>query len=133
MLDRGRAGGVAEPTLKARFDHMPSVTTDRHCGAGSSAIAVDPFGEIYPCVQYRRSIGNLHERSIVDIWRNSPALTEIREITKQVKLKVDREGIIGHCPGAAHTATGDPLAIHAASRVRTRLMRELRREEPVRS
>lgn len=132
MLDRSQKSKPTA-TLKARFDNMPPVSTDHHCGAGSSAIAVNPFGEVYPCVQYRRSIGNLHQQSIVDIWRGSPALEEIREITKQVKSKVDREGIIGHCPGAAHTATGDPLAIHPASRVRTRLMGEIREEEPVRS
>lgn len=133
MLDRSRAAGRSGTTLEAHFDHMKPVDTDHHCGAGSSAIAVNPFGEVYPCVQFRRSIGNLQEQSIVDIWRDSPVLAEIRDITKQVKLTVDGEGIVRHCPGAAHAAAGDPLAIHPASRARTRLMREIREEESVRS
>jgi len=132
MLDRSRKN-EAIASLKARFDQMTPVSTDHHCGAGSSAIAIDPFGEVYPCVQFRRSAGNLHDQSIIDIWRGSPLLEETREITRQVKLKVDQEGVIGHCPGAAHTATGDPLAIHPASRARTRLMRQLRDEKAIRS
>ena len=35
--------------------------TDKHCGAGSNTIAIDPFGAVLPCVQWRVAAGNLHE------------------------------------------------------------------------
>src|SRR4029078_9336265 len=39
---------------------LPAPPTSKHCGAGSSGIAIDPFGNIYPCVQWRKAVGNLH-------------------------------------------------------------------------
>ena len=43
--------------------------TELHCGAGTSGLAIDPFGNVYPCVQWRRAIGNLHERSLLELWQ----------------------------------------------------------------
>ena len=47
------------------------VAGSKHCGAGSATVTVDPFGNVYPCVQWRRRVGNLHEQSIQTTWRQS--------------------------------------------------------------
>ena len=32
-------------------------------------IAIDPYGNVYPCVQWRRPVGNLHRQRIGEIWQ----------------------------------------------------------------
>jgi pyrroloquinoline quinone biosynthesis protein E len=107
--------------------------TDKHCGAGSNSIAVDPYGRVLPCVQWRVPVGNLHEQRVTEIWAASGALDEIRETTKAARRKLEGFGDAGlvsnFCPGAAHTYSGDPLAIYppaeqrmaASGRARVRL------------
>ena len=90
--------------------------TDKHCGAGSNNIAVDPYGRVLPCVQWRVPVGNLHEQRITEIWRQSAGLDEVRATTKAVRRDLARFGDAEHaarfCPGAAHTYHGDPLAMY---------------------
>lgn len=92
--------------------------TDKHCGAGSNTIAVDPYGRVLPCVQWRVPVGNLHERRIGEIWAASPVLEDVRQTTKTVRQKLDALGDAGvlsnFCPGAAHTHGGDPFGIYPA-------------------
>ena len=107
--------------------------TDKHCGAGSNNIAIDPFGRVLPCVQWRVPVGNLHEQRITEIWLESRMLQEVRDTTKTVRRKLEGLGdagpISGFCPGAAHTYSGDPRALYppveermaASGRARLRL------------
>ncbi|MFW2390704.1 MAG: SPASM domain-containing protein, partial [Polyangiales bacterium] len=90
--------------------------TDKHCGAGSNTIAIDPYGRVLPCVQWRVPVGNLHERRITEIWARSGKLQEVRETTRAARRMLEELGDGGvtsnFCPGAAHTYAGDPLAIY---------------------
>lgn len=107
--------------------------TDKHCGAGSNSIAVDPYGRVLPCVQWRVPVGDLHEQRIADIWAGSIELEGIRETTKAVRRNLEGMGEAGlvsnFCPGAAHTYSGDALAVYppaerrmaATGRARVRL------------
>ena len=107
--------------------------TDKHCGAGSNTIAIDPFGAVLPCVQWRVAAGNLHEARVTEIWANSGMLREVRETTRAARRKLEGLGDAGlvanFCPGAAHTYSGDPLSMYppaeqrmaAAGRARVRL------------
>ena len=105
---RGEPMEAAPPT-------PDSYTPRKNCGAGSSTIAIDPYGSVFPCVQWRRSIGNLHERSIKAIWAGSEDLEEIRRLTTEAKNKKDQLGRLGSrldfCPGLSEMKTGDPLEI----------------------
>lgn len=89
--------------------------TKKNCGAGASTVAIDPYGNVHPCVQWRRPIGNLHEDSIKEIWQRSPRLAEIRRINEQAGEKVQgftTEGLrVYHCMGLSEELTGDPLAV----------------------
>jgi MoaA/NifB/PqqE/SkfB family radical SAM enzyme len=98
--------------------------TEKHCGAGSNNIAIDPYGRVLPCVQWRLPVGNLHEGRITEIWRRSTALEEVRETTKDVRRELRRFGDAEHaarfCPGAAHTYHGDPRALYPPAEKRLR-------------
>ncbi len=107
--------------------------TDRHCGAGASGIAVDPYGNVYPCVQWRRAIGNVHKSSLRDIWGSNERLDEIRRITVEAKKVVsdhDRDhdsetNLVGFCPGVAEMLTGNPLTVPESTSTRARILSEL--------
>jgi MoaA/NifB/PqqE/SkfB family radical SAM enzyme len=105
---------------------------DKHCGAGSSGIAVDPYGNVYPCVQWRRPAGNLHETSVKEIWAGSAALAEVRALTVEVKKVVDGHGPGGQymafCPGLAAMLTGSPLRVPPSALARRDIAHEVRGE-----
>jgi MoaA/NifB/PqqE/SkfB family radical SAM enzyme len=111
---------------------MPA-SAQKHCGAGSAGIAVDPYGNVYPCVQWRRAVGNLHERSIREIWASSPGLAEVRGLTVEAKALVSGYGesgvFLNFCPGNAAAYSGDPLRLYPAAQRRMELAEEARRPE----
>jgi MoaA/NifB/PqqE/SkfB family radical SAM enzyme len=74
-------GGPTQSTVKIA----------KHCGAGSAGIAIDPYGNVYPCVQWRRAVANLHERSISDVWGHAfdgiPQETEEAKASWSVRIR----------------------------------------------
>jgi MoaA/NifB/PqqE/SkfB family radical SAM enzyme len=103
------AYGRPENVQRQGDSERPSVDSKKHCGAGSSGIAVDPYGNVYPCVQWRRPVGNLHECSIREIWRGNAALDEIRQLSEEVKRQLPQGGLGLFCPGTTEGLTGSPL------------------------
>lgn len=108
----------------------PPPSSEKNCGAGSSGLAVDPYGNVYPCVQWRRPLGNLHRASLPEIWASSPALGEVRGLT--VEAKTRREGLgetgrwMSFCPGLSEQQTGDPLGVEPGALTRAELLRKVR-------
>jgi radical SAM protein with 4Fe4S-binding SPASM domain len=129
-FERGeKAAAGAQPEVGRQADEQLPTPPSKHCGAGSSGIAVDPFGNVYPCVQWRRPVGNLHEQSIREIWRGSPALEQIRAQTSEVKTLLEPEAdsaLLNFCPGlAAAHGGGDPRALYPGAVQRRELLREV--------
>lgn len=95
--------------------------TDKHCGAGASTLAVDPVGNVLPCVQWRMPVGNLHRARLRDIW-NGQALDNVRDTTRAIKRSLSECGESGRqlrfCPGMAHGRTGNARAIYASAKKR---------------
>ena len=85
----------------------------KQCGSASATLAVDPFGNVLPCVQWRESAGSLHEQSLKVIWESSELLQKVRAITQQgnvmIKQKWSQLNGAGYCPALANILTGDPL------------------------
>jgi len=50
------------------------------CSAGHTICYVSPYGELYPCVQFPYSCGNVRQQRFIDIWKNSPQMKEVRSI-----------------------------------------------------
>ncbi len=126
--DAATAGQVAAVQRQGDAD-QPRPASGKHCGAGSSNIAIDPYGNVYPCVQWRRPVGNLHQASIREIWSTSPALAGIRQLVTEIPGRLQASGPAAHllnfCPGAAELATGDAGAVYAAAALRKEVLQEM--------
>lgn len=123
-------GSRTAEAAPAEAEAKPASTLpEKHCGAGSSTIIVDPYGNVYPCVQWRRKIGNLHEESIRAMWHQSTELAEVRRISSDVKQMVDAQGTQGFsfCPGTAEQETGRATNIYPVARV----LLDMRRKIPL--
>jgi radical SAM protein with 4Fe4S-binding SPASM domain len=132
---RGRAAhGPGVETEVRDTDRGLPVSAGKHCGAGSAGLAIDPYGNVYPCVQWRRPVGNLHERSLREIWQGSAGLEEVRELTVRARELMDAQGprasLLNFCPGmaAVHSA-GDPLRIYPSAVQRKDLLEKVLDEE----
>jgi len=112
LADEGAGGGGGE----------------KHCGAGNSTLTIDPYGNIYPCVQWRVPVGNLHAQSIRDVWTRSTGLGAIRDLSPEIKRSVaalgDSAEFLGFCPGAAWSQTGSPFAVLPTQKDRAVAMAE---------
>lgn len=109
-----------EAYRRARREDVPRPRIDHGgeaiCGTGRSSLAIDPYGNIYPCVQLRRKAGNIRElASLRDMWKSSPVLIEVRQAAVDVveKLKVVKDGDqCGFCMGVAELQTGDLMTVY---------------------
>jgi MoaA/NifB/PqqE/SkfB family radical SAM enzyme len=132
QAERARAMSPAGPAMavaKGGDDGTLPAPAGKHCGAGSAGVAVDPYGNVYPCVQWRRPVGNLHRQSIREIWAGSTGLREVRELTTSARDVVGAYGAAGvlmsFCPGSAVTRTGDPLQVYPEALRRMEILSEV--------
>ncbi len=113
------AGALPVQVARLADDGLAPAAAEKHCGAGSSGIAVDPYGNVYPCVQWRRPVGNLHEQSIRHIWASSAGLADVRSLTVAAKKMVDGFGpagqLLNFCPGNAAAWSGNALQVYPAA------------------
>jgi radical SAM protein with 4Fe4S-binding SPASM domain len=75
------------------------------CSAGHTACYVSPYGDVYPCVQFPLSSGNVRRTKFMDIWRHSPQLNEVRSIRLRDMPSCSRcvhGGTCTRCPGLAY-------------------------------
>ncbi|MGQ9705018.1 MAG: radical SAM/SPASM domain-containing protein [Actinomycetota bacterium] len=82
------------PPLEGCLVGLPSLpgAGRRHCGCGSTVFAVNPYGEVYPCVAFPLVIGNVKEESFSSVWKNSLMLREIRDTDERLPREC------GNCP-----------------------------------
>jgi len=88
------------------------------CGTGRSGFALDPYGNIYPCVQWRRKVANVMEiSSLKEIWRGSSVLKEVRRVAEEIPKTTLKNSSVGDftafCAGVAWLQTGDPTKMYA--------------------
>jgi MoaA/NifB/PqqE/SkfB family radical SAM enzyme len=85
-----------------------------NCGLGRLALAIDPFGSVFPCIQWRTtSLGNVRSARLVALWKDSPVRQEAAAIALAVNDRLlEIVGAAAHfpfCPALARQVTGDPL------------------------
>ena len=88
-----------------------------NCGTGRTSFTIDPYGNIFPCVQWRRKVANIKEvESLSAIWKNSEVLQEVRaiaeEIPKTTLANHESGGYCTFCPGVAELQTGSPFKMY---------------------
>ena len=104
----------------------PGAGPEYACGAGLTTLSVDPFGEVYPCVGWRASAGNLHRNSLKGIWHDLPMKRLIEEnlaAGERKRLNPCMEGEL-FCPGRAHIQYGSALTVYPEAVMMARSRRE---------
>jgi radical SAM protein with 4Fe4S-binding SPASM domain len=81
------------------------------CHAGILYFSLRPNGDIYPCTFLPVKAGNIREKSLADIWRNSKVLNELRErsLLKGKCRECEYRESCGGCRARAYACTGDYL------------------------
>lgn len=86
-----------------------------NCGVGWSGLAIDPEGNVSPCLQWRKGgLGNVRDVPVDRLWLRSAAREEAVAISRRANdMLASMEGPPAarwFCPARAYLATGDPLA-----------------------
>jgi radical SAM protein with 4Fe4S-binding SPASM domain len=85
---------------------LPEDTPERiPCGAGHTLIYISPYGDVYPCVQFPMPSGNVRRQRLLDIWRHSPQLNDLRSIRVKdlpVCSSCSHAASCSRCPGLAY-------------------------------
>lgn len=78
------------------------------CNIGRNLIHIDPFGNIYPCIQYREKIGNVKKDEIGELFKTSQKLLELMNCAERIAEKFKKEKIFcRHCMGKSKQIYGD--------------------------
>ena len=139
LWERSRQERQARTPSPKRVEGPPIPDADQpNCGAGVSSLVVDPVGNVYPCVQWRRHLGNLHQQPIREIWAGSEALEGVRADNIAAAGVLDAMGIpkgsAHFCPGSAARELGRPDAVYEEVRAQVEVAGPwLGRTEPAHS
>ncbi|MFH1007103.1 MAG: radical SAM protein [Candidatus Latescibacterota bacterium] len=82
------------------------------CNAARGVVAINPHGEVFPCVQIPVKSGDLRQQSFHEIWHNSPELRRFRSLTLSKLTDCSTCKDISYCnpcPGLALVEEGDVL------------------------
>lgn len=74
------------------------------CRPGEKAVAIGPHGDLYPCIQIKKSMGNLRHQSFRDIWEGSAPLEEIRSLRARDFEVCNECSAFGNCKPCLGTA-----------------------------
>lgn len=53
----------------------------RTCGITLNSLSIDPYGDVFPCLQIRSKAGNLRDKSLREIWESSPVWQQLGALT----------------------------------------------------
>jgi radical SAM protein len=85
--------------------------TPMHINAGNGFVFVSRRGEVYPSGFMPLTVGNVREKSLVEIYREAPLFNDLRDPTK-LEGKCGLCEFVGVCGGSrsrAYALSGDPL------------------------
>ena len=128
--------------LDVREEKVPMRRDDKEiaavCGVGRSGFAVDPYGNIYPCVQWRRKVANILEiPSLRDVWKGSTVLAEVRRVAEEIPRTTLKNSDVGEftafCAGVAWLQTGDPTRMYHQAELTARFRKKAYLELKARS
>ena len=113
--------------LPPRANHCAADGAEANCGTGRSGFTIDPYGNVLPCVAFRRKVANILEiESMEQIWTSSPVLKEVRDLSVEAKRSLNKHEngqYFTFCLGVAETQMGDPLAIYPQVDINARAVR----------
>jgi MoaA/NifB/PqqE/SkfB family radical SAM enzyme len=97
-----------------QLPHEERTKGGTNCGLGRTTIAVDPEGNVFPCLQWRRApLGNVRETPLPSMWAGSTERLFAASVARSANdTLVGAEGALASfpfCPALALQNTGDPL------------------------
>lgn len=109
-----KVAGSIEDNIGNLFETEEKKTlNDRICSAGARMISINPYGKVFPCVNFPISIGDVTKQKLKDIWENSEELNWWRSLNIVSKRTECIDCIhldyCRFCPGEAIMYTGNPI------------------------
>jgi MoaA/NifB/PqqE/SkfB family radical SAM enzyme len=99
---------------QGRIPHEERVLGGTNCGLGRTTLAIDPEGNVFPCMQWRRApLGNIRDAPLGTIWRESEERVSAAATARAANDRMAEAGGVlaafPFCPALAQQRTGDPL------------------------
>ena len=89
-----------------RFADSMNIDTGRHtkgCIAGTGYCSITPVGDVWPCPYLPMKLGNVLEKSFVDIWKENQTFQELRTMEYEGKCGVCKYKVsCGGCRARAY-------------------------------
>ena len=97
-----------------QLPHEERANGGTNCGLGRTTIAVDPEGNVFPCLQWRRApLGNVRETPLPSMWAGSSERLFAASVARSANdTLVSGGGALASfpfCPALALQRTGNPL------------------------
>lgn len=86
----------------------------RPCGAGRNSFAVNPYGDVYPCVAFPLVLGNVLRHNMTKIWRRSPELVYLRGQGERLPEECAHCALLekcGICMALSYLEEGEMMAV----------------------
>jgi MoaA/NifB/PqqE/SkfB family radical SAM enzyme len=102
-----------------------------NCGLGRTAIAVDPEGNVFPCLQWRRApLGNVRDAPLREVWASSPERLAAAAVARAASDRMVEMGgaldAAALCPALALQRTGDPRRPDESHREEAEIVERIR-------
>lgn len=82
------------------------------CKTGRSVVSISARGDVYPCEGLYLSCGNVREKSLKEIWKNSDVMKDLRHLTDEDFEECKSCPVMNfchRCMGQVHLETGSYL------------------------
>ncbi len=103
------------------------------CGAGRIYAAIQPNGDVIPCVFMPITVGNIREKPFWDIWLNTPLFNILRDRDnlKGFCKKCPYRNVCGGCRARAYAYYNDPTAPDPGCIYDLKYWKELQKQQNV--
>lgn len=97
-----------------------------NCNTGRTALTIDPYGNVFPCVAWRRVVVNILDcNDLLAVWQGRAGRNETLEYVRQVARDIPRQTLpqlpegafASFCPGAAERETGSAFSFYGTARL----------------
>ena len=99
--------GLVEPQQELPEDYV--------CNVAKGKCAINPYGELLPCVEVRESLGNLAYEPFEKLWFNDVATkwreTKIKDLEGRNERSCGTGSFCEHCPGMALHEHGKSMSV----------------------
>ncbi len=130
-------GDLARYVRKCAVDPVRLESENRrYCGAGRTVFAVNPYGDVYPCVALPLVLGNLMEDNFARIWKDSPPIIRLREREDELAVECEECDLLKKCAicrALSFLEGGDTAALSRERCRQTRALIKVLEHEEARS